>query len=218
MSATIGNFYERVSRAIRRGTVYDDDIPGYAADAVRELENLQDWKYMWTRVSTSLTISATDNWVTPLLTDVKNVRFIHLVSLAGERIPLRKAQEDDLLQVASGRPGAYWMMDENKIGLDAYPDAAYPYVLGYFAYSAWPLVDSLRWLTMAEELLIARTIRKMQPILRDDKLLKRWSEIEASTLPALQEKELVAEHDGEESVMVPFTREVEEDISDEAVF
>jgi len=219
MSATIGNFYERVSRAIRRGIVYDDDIPGYASDAVRELENSTNWKYMWNEVSGNLVVSTTDNTLafagSPLL---KNVRFIKLIALSGDHIPIRKTQRENVIGITSGRPGAFWMLDKNTVKLDAFPNKAYAYQAGYYAYSVRPLVDSLEWLTLAEDLLIARTIRKMQPILRDDKLIARWQEIENSVLPALLEAEVVSEFDGEDSGPVPFTLEVEEDTAEGASF
>jgi len=215
MAATVGDFYERVSRAIRRGTVYDDDIPGYAADAVRELEDMENWKYMSQEpAAAALTIG--DNTIT--LTRCKSVRWLHIIDTNNEEIPLTKTARDDVQNISSGRPGAFWMINRNQIGLDALPDQAYNYKIGYFQYSAIPLVDSLEWLTMAEDLLIARTIRKMQPLLRDDKLVARWKEIEDSRMPSLLESELVSEYDGQVNRMVPFTEEVQEDLLDDTDF
>lgn len=224
MSATIGDFYQRVSRAIRRSTKYDDDIPDYAADAVRELENLQNWKYMWEEISAALTISASVNTLD--LTgvpsadsgSVKSVRFIKFVADAGNQIPVRKTQRENVSSIASGRPGAYWMQTKDVIGFDAYPDQAYTYNMGLYRYSARPLVDSLAWLTMGEDLLIARTIRKMQPILRDNNLIQRWGEIENSTMPALLEAEVVNEYDSNDDQPTPFALEIEEDAAEEAEF
>ena len=229
MSATIGDFYQRVSRAIRRRTLYDDDIPGYAADAVRELENSHNWKYMLREYSWVLNSSTTNNTINLLISNlggggggvyppVKSVRYMSFVSDNGERIPVKKTQRENVTQIASGRPGAFWMIDKDTIGLDAYPNQTYSYEIGLFRHSARPLVDNLDWLTIGEDLLIARTIRKMQPILRDDNLIKRCSEIENSTLPALLEAEVVSEHDAEDSQMTPFTYEIEEDLAKLAVF
>jgi hypothetical protein len=222
MSATIGNFYERVSRAIRRGTRYDDDIPGYAADAVRELENNTNWKYMWREDTGNFTISATVNQldISGLTgyVGVKNVRFIDLTSDADEFIELVKTRRENVIKISSGRPGAFWMITKNLIGVDAYPDKAYAYSIGWYNYSARPLTNTLEWLTIGEDLLIARTIRKMQPILRDDKLIARWQEIENSTMPALLEAEVVSEYDGHEGGMIPFTAEMAEDRATESEF
>lgn len=226
MSATIGNFYQRVSRAIRRGTKYDDDIPGYAADAVQELENSHNWKYMWEESSDNLVISTTDNTLdlrdigsppSPL-NKVKSVRFFRFVDDAGSRVPVRKTLAENVQEIVSGRPGAFWMRSKDVIAFDAYPNKAYLYEVGLFRYSTRPLVDSQPWLTLGEELLVARTIRKMQPILRDDKLIQRWGEIENSTLPALLEAEVVSEDDAGDSQMTPFAYEIEEDLAKSAVF
>ena len=221
MSATIGDFYQRVSRAIKRRDLFDDDIPGYAADAVRELEDSFNWKYMWEENTGNLVISTTDNTLdltTGSLTPIKSVRFMQFVANAGNFIPVRKTQRENVTEIASGRPGAFWMKSKDIIGFDAYPDQTYPYHIGLFRYSARPLLDTLAWMTIGEELLIARTIRKMQPILRDDKLIARWQEIENSTMPALQEAEVLSEYDGEDTSPVPFTSEVEEDAAIEAEF
>ena len=218
MSATIGTFYERVSRAIRRSTVYDDDIPGYAADAVRELENQYDWKHMWNEVSDNLTISTTVNRLTPVLTRVKNIRFIKTVADGGDQIPLRKTLRENVTAILSGRPGAYWMVDKDTVGLDSFPDKAYAYEMGYFRYSETPLKSTLPWLTISENLLIAKTILAMQPILRDDALVQRWGRIVDTVLPPLLESEVVSEVDGQEGRMVPFTLEVEEDMLDLVTF
>ncbi len=219
MSATIGDFYQRVSRAIRRRTLYDDDIPGYAADAVRELENNHNWKYMWKEVTGNLVVSTTDNLLalsgSPKL---KSVRFLQFLSDGEDLIQVRKTQREKVIAIKSGRPGAFWMQTKDQIAMDAFPNETYPFQIGYFEYSPRPLVDALAWLTIAEDLLIARTIRKMQPILRDDKLIARWSETENSTMPALLEAEVVSEHDAEDTQMVPFTYETEEDTAKVAVF
>ena len=226
MSATIGDFYQRVSRAIRRGIKYDDDIPGYAGDAVQELENSHDWKYMWEEDSDNLVISTTDNELdlrdigspSSPLEKVKSVRFLRFVDDAGTRVPVRKTVAENVMEIVSGRPGAFWMKDKNTLGFDAYPNKTYLYEVGLFRHSARPLGDSLEWLTMAEELLVARTIRKMQPLLRDDKLLQRWGEIENSTFPALLEAEVVSEFDGADDKLNPFTYEIEEDLAKFTVF
>lgn len=214
MSATIGNFYQRVSRAIRRGTVYDDDISGYASDAVRELEDMENWKYMWQQDTGTLTVDDT----TLTKVRVKSIRSMKLKSDSGTFIPLRKVQYEDVTAQESGRPGAYWMQTKDILEFDSVPDKAYNYRLGYFQYSPTPLVDALAWLTIGEDLLIARTIRKMQPLLRDDKILARWANIEAVKLPALQESDLVSEIDGEDNTVVPFARELEELDVDAAEF
>lgn len=208
MSATIGTFYERVSRAIKRGTVYDDDIPGYAADAVRELEDETNWKYMWVEGSGSLVID--DNTLT--LERVKSVRFIKFVADDGSRVPVKKAHYEDVTSITSKRPGAYWMQTRDIIGFDESPDKTYDYIIGYFQFSDSPLVSSLAWLTLAEDLLIARTIKKMYLLIRDDKLAARCASIEAARMPALLESEVVSEFDGEDNRTIPFLEEMEEDM------
>ncbi len=219
MSATIGNFYERVSRAIRRGNKYDDDIPGYAADAVRELENIENWKYMFLAARGTL-LEGTSTYE---LGRLKSIRYIHLVNrdtsgslpYSETYTPLRKVERTVMTSRAGGgRPGAFWIHDvtagQTIVAFDATADQDYIFDIGEYVYSVTPLTNSLEWLTMAEELLIARTIRKMQPILRDDKLVSRWQQIEDSTMPALLERELVSEYDGVDNVVVPFTEEMDE--------
>ncbi len=214
MSATIGLFYERVSRAIRRGTKYDDDIPGYAADAVRELEDLENWKHMWVEDETKTLTIGTAQLDLGTGIKVKSVRFLKLIDENGAYIPLAKVQKEQVISTNlsdNQRPTAFWMINRDLIGLDEKPNIAYKYSVGYFQYSTSPLVDTLSWLTFAEDLLIARTIMKMQPLLRDDKLIQRWGQIEANRMPTLLESELVSEYDGQVNTVVPFANEIEED-------
>ena len=217
---SIAGFYERVSRAIRRGRVYDEDIPGYAADAVRELEDLQNWKYMEDELVLGLAASSTEittaligaalGEIAPYKT-IKSVRHLAIRDTNNDEIPLRKRRREEIANaISSGRPGAYWTKSDTQIGLDATTDQTYSFVVIVYRYSGRPLGDSLAWLNIAEDLLIARTIRKMQPILRDDKLVQRWQQIEASKLPALEEALVVQEYDGQVNRVVPFADEVEE--------
>ncbi len=226
MSATIGNFYERVSRAIRRGTVYDDDIPGYAADAVRELENQNDWLFMELQFQVVLT----EGQVSSIpITRLKNLRMLQLLSRdsAGNALfhPLRKTRRENVTGSAiSGRPGAWWfnnfdpVTDITTIQFDAIPDQEYTLRGVEYKYSERPLLDSLAWLRIAEDLLIARTIRKMQPLLRDDALIARWQEVENSVMPALLEAELVHVYDASDNQPTPFALELEEDALSSAEF
>ena len=225
MSATIGDFYERVSRAIRRGTVYDDDIPAYAGYAVRELENQQDWRYMENQFQLILTegqVNESD------FTRLKNLRNLEIVADGSRFIPLRKTRRENVLSIAAlpdgGRPGAWWFLDYDavteitKIQYDAFPDQDYTLRGIEYSFSKRPLLNTLAWLTIGEDLLIARTIRKMQPLLRDDKLIARWQEIEQSSMPALLEAEVVATYDGADDPVSPFALEIEEDRAQEAEF
>ncbi len=221
MSATIGNFYERVSRAIRRGTVYDDDIPGYASDAVRELERAHNWNHMF--LAARNTLEAGEDRFT--LGRVKSIREVNLVFGEGTSnenyVPLVHAKKESMTSRPNpGRPTAWFyqglsMSAETQhsmvMAFDAFADQDYKIGIDYYLYSARPLENDLRWLFFAEELLMARTIRKMQPILRDDKLIARWAEVENAEMQTLLAAEDEFDNDGVNSAVVPFADEMEEE-------
>lgn len=210
---SIDSFYQRISRAIRRGKVYDEDIPGYAEDAVKQLEDSHDWKHMWTETTGAMVVGLNEINLTPVSTDapIRNVRFISVVDTDGGEHPLKKTRRENVIGIEDGRPGAFWMKAQSLIGLDALPDEAYTYSIGYYRYSAFPLANTLGWLEFGKDVLMAHTIVNMHPVLRDDKLLQRWGKLVDKRVPELLQAQLDHLEDGIENKAVPFADEMAED-------
>jgi len=204
---TLETFHQRVSRAIRRGKVFDGDIPGYAKDAVRSLEDLENWRHMWVE-EFSQTLPSGTNTIT--LERVKSVRYVRFhVSNVNFYRYLKKVSADQVAYIGTETaPVGYWMRSRDVVGLDASPGEALTYDIGYYQYSEYD--DDLPWLDIAESLLAAQTIVEMSPLLRDDKVKARWEAVVASRMVTLSESDLVHEFDGQEQRMIPYADEIDD--------
>jgi hypothetical protein len=205
MANSLDLFYERVSRAIHRGKVHNPDIPSAAKDAVRTLEDINNWKHMWV-LSASQTLTADTNVIT--LTDVKSVRFVrfHQFDSQGNFYKYKymiKVSPDQVVSIDEGPlPVGFWMHDRNVVHLDSKPSEDTTYDVGYYQYS--DMDSDLPWLEIAEALLIAQTMIEMSPLLKDDKNQERWVAQKQEKLAVLEESDMVHEFDGQEQQMIPY--------------
>jgi hypothetical protein len=207
MPGSLSTFYTRVSRAIKRGNVFDADIPGYATDAVRTLENTYNWKHMWVEDEVSLAAAATTRQIELL----KTVTFIQR-QVGTKWLPLKKVSSNQFLEPGtSADPGGYWLENQTTIKFDSAPAADLPLRYGYWVYTNVDEVqDDLAWLDLDEGLLIAATILEMGPLLKDDKVAARYQPILSAKLEILRVAEVEAEFEGQDQRMVPFQDEMED--------
>ena len=204
--STLDTFHQRVSRAINRGKVFDGDIPSYARNAVKTLEDINNWKHMWVEDEAG-SITVDTNVITPSLS-VKSVRIVAVTAVDSLPKILKKVSRDQVLFIGTGPvPSAYWMSTQDEIRVDSEPDVALPYSISYYAYSTYD--NSLPWLTVSEGLLLAQTILEMSPLFRDDKITQRYVAQKGEKLGVLEESQLVHEFDAQDNQMVPFANEAE---------
>lgn len=215
---TLATFYSRVSRVVRRGTVYDGDIPQYVSDAVETLEGLHNWRHMW-RESFMQTLVAADSQIT-FAGVVKGVRYLRFVvaansglNLAGRFAYARKAQPEEITTgatFASLNGVRFWMTSPTKLQLNGAFNSDVLYDVGWYLRST--IDDNLPWLTVSPGILLAQTLVEMAPLLRDEKVIVRNEAILQKKLAAAQESDLVHQFDSDDSEMVPFFDELEEDL------
>jgi len=204
---SLSTFHQRVSRAIKRGNVFDADIPGYARDAVRSLEDYNNWKHMWVEEEVALGVGASSRTIDGL----KMCRFVKRKTTDGLYLPLKKVIPDELLQIGTAvgaTPGAFWMESREKINFDAIPTTVQTLRYGYYLYSDYD--DFLPWLNISENLLIGQTILEMSPILKDDKITGRYAPIVQAKIAVLEESEADLDYDGMDSRQIPYADEMEE--------
>lgn len=210
MSLTIADFYSRVSRAIKRGTTYDLDIPIYARDAMETLEGKHQWQHSRVLVENqNLPAGETD---IDLGVEIKAVRFVRLradvqQSAAEQQFfYFGKVLLEDLpgiLQARRATQFAYAMLNLQTIRLSVAFDKDQSLDILYYATPA--MDDNLPWITKGENILVAQTITEMAPLLRDDKLIRRWQTILDVKLPEMIESDLDHKWDAEGGSMVPFS-------------
>lgn len=210
---SIDSFYQSISRAIRRGKVYDEDIPGYVAETVRQLEDMHNLVHM-RRDTQSATLAAGVNFITistSLTGNLKSVRHIALIADNGDEIPLKKTKKENVINRTVGRPGAFWMTSLTAIEFDNTTDKEYTYTMVHYEYSPVPLLNGLSFLENGPDLLRAMTLVNMAPIIRDDKLTQRWGRLVDVRLPQYLEAQIVFEEDGLENQATPFVDALAED-------
>ena len=205
--ATIATFETRVSRALKRGNVFDADIPTYAKDAIRTLEDLCEWRHMWTE-EFGETLAAGENTIE--LEDVRNVRYVRFhIDSAGRFQYVKKVSADQIAYVDDGpSPSGFYMLDRNTIAFDSKPSENLTYDVGYFKYSSYD--DDLPWLTIAEALLVAQTIVEMTALHKDDKVRARFESYISGRVQALIEAGVASEFDGQDQRMIPYADEMDE--------
>jgi hypothetical protein len=196
---SIATFQQRVSRAIKRGNVFDKDIPGYAKDAVRTLENIRDWKHMWVEEEVVLTAGTSSRTIARL----KNLRYIKEVMDDGSLRRILKVSSEQVTGVSTdATPSGYWLSAQTVVQFDASPGTDITLKYGYYLYSEYD--DNLPWLTVEESILVAQTGLEMVALLKDPKATAAFSGIVSQKLPILEIAELDAEYDGQDNSMIPY--------------
>ena len=201
---SIATFERRVSRAIKRGNVFDNDIPPHAKDAVKTLEDVRNWKHMWVEEEVTLAAGANSRTVARL----KSCEWIKVKDNDAIYHPVKKVSPVQLWSIEAGTPGGYWMSDLTTIQFDRTPETDLTLRYGYYLYSQYD--DNLAWLTLSEACLVSQTIVEMHSVLKNPKLTQIHLPIVAAKLETLESAEIEAEFGGQDQRMVPFADETDE--------
>lgn len=201
MAADVSDFYDLVSNAINKGTVYDSIIPTYVSRAVRFLEQNYSFEYMkvidrdfWTLVAGEDTYDQPAN--------LKKVNLWRVVKDDGTFFNLEKVDPKDLGSTNNPAsdtivvPSSFYLEGRLSMILNVAPTESYDNVqLHYEEFTDWTDIDTgdSHWLiTHAESLLLDQTVILMGARLRDPKLIQLHVESKKENLRvmALAEDEL----------------------------
>jgi hypothetical protein len=215
------DFVTRVSREIKRGTVFDADIPGYAFEACQQLDRLHPWVHLWHEAFGETLPADTSSIDVPVVNDglVQSVKYIRFTfpqevypSTSAFRWLYPKKTRPEALGVnrVISQPShlKWWMIDKDTIGLNGVFLEDQVYDIGFYEETVWD--DDNPWLTIAPGLLRAQTILEMQPLLKDDSLVARYQPIVQRGVAALENSDYLHTYDGMEMVMTPYADEMEE--------
>lgn len=219
------DFYARVARVIRRGNVYDADIPLYVADAVKTLEGLHNWRHMW-RESFQQTLPAADSQII-FVGNVKGVRYLRFCVAVNSGLPLagrfayaKKSQPEDITSgftLTSLAKARFWMTSPQVLQLNGAFTTDVLYDLGWYQRSV--IDDNLPWIAAGTPLdsgiLLAQTLIEMAPLLRDEKQLARNEAVLQRKLIAASESDLIHQFDSDDSEMTPFFEEMQDNLFSE---
>jgi hypothetical protein len=211
-------FEAKVSREIKRGTVFDTDIPDYAFYACQMLDRLHPWVHMWHEVFGATLAAETATIDVPVVNDglVQSVKYLRWTFAQPEsdfafRWHYAKKSKPEELGVnrVISQPNKvkWWMIDRNTIGMNGTFAEAQVYDIGFYEETVWD--DNNPWLTIDPRLLLAQTMLEMQPLLKDDKLVGRYTSIVQKRIAALENADYLHTFDGLEMVMTPFADEME---------
>lgn len=215
------DFVTRVSREIKRGTVFDADIPDYAFDACQYLDRLHPWVHMWQEVFGATLPADTSSIDVPvvnggLVQSVKYLRFTfpqvtNPTESAFRWFYAKKSRPENLgVNRVISQPAnvKWWMLDKSTIGMNGVFLEDQVYDIGFYEETVWD--DDNPWLTIAPRLLIAQTMLEMQPLLKDDSLPARYQPIVQRGVAALENSDYLHTYDGSDMTMSPFSDEMEE--------
>jgi hypothetical protein len=217
----LADLYARVGRVLRRSTVYQADIPGFVADAVKTLEDQANWRHMW-RESFGVTMPAQTGQIS-FTGRVKTVRYlrwypVNTNPLAGQLAYASKIQPESVTKnqaYLSIAGTGFWMTRQTQsagdlLNLDGAFAIPVNYDLGWYQYST--IDDTLPWLDIAAGVLLNQTIIEMGPLLRDEKVMQRAQAVIEAKLPPLMESDLVHQYDSDDTQMTPFFDDIEENM------
>lgn len=219
------DFEARVSRMLRRGTVYDADIPQFISDARMAIENRHNWSHMWTTIdAATLTAGTRDVVLSGFIKNPLYFRFQVVSSLAVGNAKTyyyapRKQPQDiagqgeqnseifpTVYHVNSRSPTATTLRLSNTFAEDK------TYDLGYYEYSV--LDDNNFWLSYDQGLLLSATLVEMSPFMRDPKRMQMWAATFDRKIILAEEADLIHKYEGEQMEMTPYSGDLGEDLFD----
>lgn len=166
---TLGDIHGTVSRWLRRGDVFNVDIPGAVRMAARSIERNYTLKYMEAYVTFTIPIISTEPRAINLPdTKVKKIQFIKIIQDDGGFYDLTQMDPKDLKKIETGQPLRYWLDGMEFIWFDRTPNKDYNAEMLYDKYTNWPTdLTKTTWLTdNAEEMLVGHALSHLKIIAR----------------------------------------------------
>lgn len=190
----LAGVHTEISYAIARGTSYNARIPGYAAAAVRWLENNFDWNYMYAKQD----FAAADlQSVSSISASIKkeDENALVLFDTEGGETKLVQISRSDVLSITpDATPVGYWKSAGANGATVFNFDATFPAdttlraeLWGWF-YTTYPTdyAQSI-WLSLnAWNLIVARAMLSLQGVLRDPSISTLWQPIFDAELRAAE--------------------------------
>jgi len=177
---TLRSVHATVSRWLRRGNVFDIDVPDAVRMAARSIERNYTLKYMETYVTFTIPAVAIEPRAINFPdTKVKKIQFLKIRGADGEFRDLTAMDPRDLKVVETGEPRRYWLDGNDYIWFDSTPDKDYQAEMFYDRYTTWPTsadstvdppfdwLDSKNWLIEnADDCLAGHALSHMKILAR----------------------------------------------------
>lgn len=193
---TLAEFHTELKASLNRGAALDDYLAPFTARAVRWLERNSNFSYM--RNFYTMTMDTGATYPRTLQLPHKRVKKIEFFRIdrgdtADTYDYLIQIEPKDQLSYYTGKPVAYWRINEEFLQLDRTPDLDYECQLLWYEYTAFPssnvggINDNYEhWLMdYAGDALSAQTLILFATLLRDHSMRQDYREVRDEALRTL---------------------------------
>jgi len=206
---SLDTFQQRVSRAIKRGKVFDKDIPSAAKDALTALEDLHDWKHM-RRMQVHTLLAGTNEIEIPFM---KNCRSCRWLTSDGATVRVHKVNEENVISIDDDvNPVGFWVLEDDEdttvVYFDAKPTEDLDIRMVYYLYSQYE--EGNYWLrSNRESIWLAQTMIELAPVLKDPRIVQNYAPVIQVKTDLMKDAQTQADFDGQDNRMVPYMDEIE---------
>lgn len=197
-----GDFQAKVSRALKRGSDFDDLIPDFTADAVRKLERRYSFQYM--RELSEVAYNATTGaGVLELPRLTKSLRMVRTLTENGVFQELTKIDPRDMSGIAGPNAYGYWEVGADRVALNVLPTQDTTFQVLVIRYTDFSDSDSSEpyILLYHFDWLYYEVLRRFAMYFKDQAALLMTTAEAQDALQTLMDAERESEFDNAELVM-----------------
>jgi hypothetical protein len=130
--------YANIRAEIKRGNNYDDSIVSKVAQAVRMIEDAENWRHMERYAEFTISAAAANPRIISQPAGLKTVEFIRFTNSDGELTYLDEVDPRDVTAVEDGDPEGYWQDGDQYFWLDNTVEEDREAEISYIAYTTLP--------------------------------------------------------------------------------
>lgn len=185
------DFHQLVRDTIKRGSSLDHLIPHATRQAARHIERNFTLQYM--RRFQSFTFEQTKQSIAFPSTRFKQVTFIRVIEADGMYSPpLKLVDPIQLGMLPTEQPDAFWLDGFKAIWFNSIADQNYTMQMGWIEYTLWPTGsgDEPWLLAHAEDCMLAATVVRMAPQMRDPIIQQMYSGLFDLSIKSLIDAEM----------------------------
>lgn len=172
------DLFEAIRFAINRGHTLDDNILPAMRKAVLWFERNYNLAYMHRWVTFTVSSVGEKTNLIPMPPRIKGLNFIRFLSKDGKYTNPRKVHPSELAEeVKRNMPLGFWMDGNQHIVFESLPTEPLDGQLGYWRFTDFSTIgpEDSHWLfDFAEDVMVARVMVYMAPIMKAPELVSLW--------------------------------------------
>jgi len=194
---TVSSFLTVLRATVARGSSLDALLPSALHNALRYIEMNYNMKYMRLRTSISVLAASTNyTWTGDDSTNLKVVRDLYWYGSDGTKYDLRQVQPYEIESNTGSDPSGFYLVPEQQtdgsINHQFYFDAPHSEArtlrLQAYTYRGWngnEAATNVWLLNNAEQLVLARCMIQLAPVMRDQAIMQMWATVFQDNLGAV---------------------------------